>query len=155
MSLDRTGMGGSVLRSNQLSWEKAQEIRSIHGLKQKEIAAIFGVSQETISKVLLYKEYKNKPKSLEEKTAQRKLRRKTKEHGLSVEDIALLGDSCHICGEKSTGRWGTLHIDHDHYTGKVRGLLCVGCNRGIGFFGDSVDKMESAIRYIRNGGKRA
>lgn len=42
-----------------------------------------------------------------------------------------------------------LHIDHDHNTGIIRGLLCSNCNRGIGYLGDSAERLESAARYLR------
>ena len=41
-----------------------------------------------------------------------------------------------------------LVVDHCHDTGRVRGLLCGGCNSAIGHFGDSVEAMHRAIRYI-------
>lgn len=40
------------------------------------------------------------------------------------------------------------HVDHDKETGKVRGLLCGNCNRGIGCLKHNIVVMESAIRYI-------
>jgi len=115
---------------------------------QREIATLFGVSQASISKILLGQSHSTEPLSHEERTRRRRLRRRAKEHSLTIEELVALGDECHICGESETGRWGTLHIDHDHETGKVRGLLCVGCNRGIGFFSDSAERMRAALTYL-------
>ncbi len=56
------------------------------------------------------------------------------------------GNLCAICGGKQEGR--VLCIDHDHLTGKVRGLLCGNCNVGLGNFRDSPKILESAIAYL-------
>lgn len=70
-------------------------------------------------------------------------------YGLSLEQYAELytkqGGKCAICGIKSER---ALAVDHDHTTGAVRGLLCKGCNTGLGNFGDDVEKLRSAIRYL-------
>lgn len=52
-------------------------------------------------------------------------------------------DRCAICGVDEK-----LNIDHCHETGTVRGLLCGGCNRGLGQFGDSLERMRSAVSYM-------
>lgn len=41
-----------------------------------------------------------------------------------------------------------VHLDHCHDSGKVRGLLCMGCNRAIGYFGEDVESMRRAITYV-------
>ena len=53
---------------------------------------------------------------------------------------------CAICG-KRPGKI-SLHVDHDHETGEVRGLLCVGCNNALGQFHDNEDLLARAIQYV-------
>ena len=62
---------------------------------------------------------------------------------------------CVICKKLETmkNKHGVIRhlcIDHDHETGKVRGLLCDSCNRGIGCFGDNIEYFLNAIKYLRN-----
>lgn len=56
---------------------------------------------------------------------------------------------CAIC--KKVGR-GRLHVDHDHHTGKVRGLLCRSCNFGLGNFKDDCGLLRAAVGYLSVGG---
>jgi hypothetical protein len=58
---------------------------------------------------------------------------------------------CGICRTSDVGRKGssTLHIDHCHTTGKVRGLLCNGCNNGLGRFKDDPILLRRAIAYLK------
>lgn len=53
---------------------------------------------------------------------------------------------CGVCGRESEER---LRIDHDHRTGKIRKLLCNGCNTGLGMFQDDPNLLEQAAAYIR------
>ena len=61
---------------------------------------------------------------------------------------------CASCGEppKGTGRTGTLQVDHCHSTGKVRALLCHGCNTAIGLWNEDIEKILSAARYLETYG---
>lgn len=40
------------------------------------------------------------------------------------------------------------HLDHDHRTGKVRGVLCQACNKGLGFFKDNEKSLYFAAEYV-------
>lgn len=56
--------------------------------------------------------------------------------------------NCQCCGKDITGR-GQRHTDHDYETGRVRGVLCPSCNTAIGKLGDSVERLQQAIDYLR------
>lgn len=56
------------------------------------------------------------------------------------------GNTCAICGAKPKAR--RLAVDHDHKSGKIRGLLCMFCNTGLGKFRDSPELLERAIVYL-------
>lgn len=59
---------------------------------------------------------------------------------------------CAICGQEETaqrrGNIKKLAVDHDHVSGRLRGLLCSNCNIGLGKFKDSKEYLNSAIRYL-------
>lgn len=59
---------------------------------------------------------------------------------------------CAICNTNTPGGRGNWHVDHDHQTGKVRGLLCHCCNTGLGLFKDNPDLLLKAKEYL-NGSK--
>lgn len=57
------------------------------------------------------------------------------------------GGVCAIC-KKPPEEGKYLHVDHDHNTGDIRGLLCKPCNHGLGNFKDDVDTLTNAIEYL-------
>ena len=60
--------------------------------------------------------------------------------------LALQNGACAICLTTTSKR--RLAIDHDHETGKNRGLLCVRCNLGLGYFLDNKEHLAAAITYL-------
>lgn len=61
--------------------------------------------------------------------------------------IAKQNGECAICGE-AIGITRKAFIDHNHSTGKARGLLCSKCNFGLGHFNDDVSLLQQAINYL-------
>lgn len=69
-------------------------------------------------------------------------------------DAMLLSQSgrCAICAKEFHHVGRKTHkpqVDHDHATGKVRGLLCTECNHGLGRFMDSPERLLKAVEYLR------
>jgi hypothetical protein len=60
--------------------------------------------------------------------------------------LAAQGGVCAICSIPPGKR--RLHVDHDHATGKVRGILCNSCNTGLGHFRDDPVLLDLARRYL-------
>lgn len=71
--------------------------------------------------------------------------------GISREDyetrLAAQGGGCAICGKPPPEK-RRHHVDHDHETGAVRGVLCGHCNTGLGLFGEDIALLESAAAYL-------
>lgn len=57
---------------------------------------------------------------------------------------------CAICGKHRQEIFRGLMVDHDHKTGKVRGLLCFHCNAGMGNLRDDVQILQKAIAYLQS-----
>jgi hypothetical protein len=72
-------------------------------------------------------------------------------YSLSMDEVAeMRATGCAICGSMGgVGRHGQLHIDHDHVTGEVRGVLCHECNTGIGKLRDDPDLLLAAVDYLK------
>jgi hypothetical protein len=74
------------------------------------------------------------------------------EYGLTIEDYdALLekqGGACAVCQAPTGAQARRLHIDHDHETGKVRGLLCGPCNSALGLLREDPHILARMTSYI-------
>lgn len=109
---------------NELKW--SQKKRDAFTPHQKEIQAKYKLNRKLLTKYgLLPEDYENK--------------------------LIEQNYCCAICkkpAEESTFH-RKLYIDHNHDTNQVRGLLCSGCNSGLGMFLESVENMELAINYIK------
>ena len=75
-----------------------------------------------------------------------------RKYGITYEDkLALIekqNHKCAICSEPIL-KDNQAHLDHCHKTNRIRGVLCNGCNTGIGLLKDSIVNLESAIKYLK------
>ena len=76
-----------------------------------------------------------------------------KQYGITLEQydeiFTAQGGGCAICSAKTpSNRTKYFAVDHCHTTGKVRGLLCTKCNRGLGLFNDRTDLLKLATNYL-------
>ena len=80
-------------------------------------------------------------------------------YGITLEEYYTMLEKqdhcCAICSTTNSGASGSDRqdwswaVDHCHDSGKVRGLLCSSCNRGLGMLGDNAESLERAIRYLQ------
>lgn len=70
--------------------------------------------------------------------------------GIGVADVERVSEErdgkCLICDKPDPE-----HVDHDHGTGKVRGILCFNCNQGLGNFRDDLRSLVRAVNYLMRG----
>jgi hypothetical protein len=76
-----------------------------------------------------------------------------RKYGLSYDEYLAMIDAqdgkCAICSYEFGQKQGDAHVDHDHKTGEVRGILCNICNRGLGYFKDNEQSLINAANYIK------
>lgn len=74
-----------------------------------------------------------------------------KRHGLENGGLKEMKEKCdykcEICMKKLP-----LAVDHCHESGKIRGMLCINCNNGLGRFKDNVKYLKNAIKYLKENG---
>lgn len=86
--------------------------------------------------------------------------RRCQNHGITLEDFHRMYESqrglCAICGQPQTrvcrGKVLPLYIDHDHKTGRARGLLCAPCNTAIGLLEEDPERFQKALAYMEAAG---
>lgn len=73
-------------------------------------------------------------------------------YGITLQDYNELleaqGGGCGICGVLVDRVGRMLAVDHNHNTGKVRGILCSDCNTALGLLKDSPELLSKAITYL-------
>lgn len=65
-----------------------------------------------------------------------------------AERLAAQDGRCAICRTDTPGGKGDWHVDHDHASGRIRGLLCHRCNLLLGNAGDDPARLQAAITYL-------
>lgn len=131
--------------------EKARNYMKIYRTKpdtQNRIKKYLNNNKERISKQRTLYTKKNKEK-LREKRLLRKF-------GLSIDEYNRMtleqNNCCKICNRHAAeSNFEKLSVDHNHKTGKVRGLLCNKCNAALGLFMDDATIINSALNYLKVG----
>lgn len=108
-----------------------------------------------------YKHRENRLKSRNEKYAtdseyRKKHRASNREwlYGITQEQYDILLETqnglCAICKKiQESKKTKNLYVDHNHKTGRIRGLLCQKCNSAIGLVGESINILEKIINYLK------
>ncbi len=112
------------------------------------IARVKKWQQENAGRLNAYRrEYRARP----ERKARERETYLLRKYGITAEDydrrLEEQGGVCAICKEARPEE-RTLHVDHDHDTGKIRGLLCFRCNNAIGDLRDDVDLVFRMLDYL-------
>lgn len=73
-------------------------------------------------------------------------------YGITHDDydamVSAQGGLCAACGGEQQHGWKRLCVDHDHATGRVRGLLCDYCNRAVGLLRDDASRAQRLADYL-------
>ena len=137
-------------RSDQIFCSRKCQDKKYHRDKRSDVCAYCSTPFVTSRKVRKF--CSRECTSLARVPSQQKEYRIKREYGLDSEQHAAMvisqGGLCMICKDAPL-EGKPLHIDHDHITGKVRSLLCMKCNNGLGLFQDSPEILFVAYEYLK------
>ena len=138
-------------------WENP-EVREAARLRRQtpEYKAKQKVNNKKYRSTEEYKIWKRAYRKLPEQQTKRRDYEFNKKFGITTFEYNQMleeqGGVCAICHQKETftmkGVTHSLAIDHDHLTGRVRGLLCRACNQTLGLMKDNIENLQKAIRYL-------
>lgn len=104
--------------------------------------------QENADRVNTYRRVRRSEPEVKRAERAGHLKRK---YGITLEqyDMLLSGQrgGCAICGREPRPDI-SLHLDHDHQTGQLRGILCFRCNNALGDFDDDISLLQQAVGYL-------
>lgn len=146
-----------LLKSNRLKWPS---LSSAHRAKYEQSARLRNPEKFKKMAALRMKRWRQRIKK-EKPWLYERLRQRDKNRQRSSvwcllkmtsekfeSHLRLQGGKCGICKADNNGKRKRMFLDHDHKTLKFRGLLCSKCNSGLGFFGDDIMILRSAIAYL-------
>jgi hypothetical protein len=130
---------------------KQKEYRDKQKSYQKEYQKKYRKSgKKLFGETIKGKEYQKEYREMEKNKTKLFL----KKYGITNNDYNEMFDQqkgcCKICFIHQKELKTKLFIDHDHKTGKVRGLLCNSCNLVLGFAKDNINILEESIKYLKN-----
>ncbi len=116
----------------------------------KSIARVKLWQQENAERVNAYHKARRAKPDVKRTDRDSYLKRK---YGITIEQYDELlvsqGGKCAIC-RREPRLDISLHFDHDHETGALRGILCFRCNNALGDFDDDVSLLQAAVRYLQS-----
>jgi hypothetical protein len=115
---------------------------------QRHIDRVRAWQVENSERYNAYQRERRQRPEIKQREREGHLRRK---FGITNEDyesmLAAQGGRCAICRREPNPKI-SLHVDHDHETGTVRGLLCVRCNNGIALFDEDHEVLRDIAHYL-------
>jgi hypothetical protein len=104
--------------------------------------------KNNVEKIRKYRRQYDKNNSLKKKNTDIK-----RKYGITLEEYNIIHNKqenkCLICGKHQSEIKIPFAIDHNHKTGKIRGLLCGKCNLGLGYFDDNINLLLKAVKYLK------
>ncbi len=100
-----------------------------------------------------YRENQRRMRSSPEGKERQRAGHLKRKYGITIEQydqmLAEQGGGCAICGREPRPDI-SLHLDHDHESGNLRGILCFRCNNALGDLDDDVALLRAAVRYLES-----
>lgn len=134
--------------------EKAREYGRKHYKNMKENGVYVKMKKEEKK----YYDAKYRQRNKDERALYQKDYQRRKLFGITYDYYQEMnikqGGVCAICGQKESRVGWELNVDHNHITGKVRGLLCSKCNHALGLFQDSIVLLKIATKYLEDNSEK-